>query len=339
MLTIIIPTMNRMEFVIRQLRYYKIHKLDAKIIIGDSSSIDYAEQLQKEILDLHMDNVTFCNHERLTISETVRLLLEQVNTKYVTIIGDDDFLVGTGIKESIDFLEMDDSYIACHGKSFVISIEGDATHGKINGLYPYRQPVLNFDTVKKRLLFFAKHYSTPLFAIHRIDVFKKMYSYCNVQDKILSEELIPSFVGVAIGNYKEIDSLYMVRQTHKNQFSLPSIADWTTSYQWLSDYSKFKSFYSKILNELDNNISFGNCENLSDEMMGIYINTSYLTQENNFFRKTIKKVMNKNKFLIQCYEYFVNSVKYNIDSELKKELTENRKYKKDFNDLMVFIVC
>ena len=52
MISLLIPTLNRSEFVVRLLRYYKYVDFQGDILVGDSSDIPHANRIQTEIPEL-----------------------------------------------------------------------------------------------------------------------------------------------------------------------------------------------------------------------------------------------------------------------------------------------
>jgi glycosyltransferase domain-containing protein len=328
--------MNRIDFVIRQLNYYKVSQLEVNIYIGDSSSVKNWQLLLSAINTLGMKNITVYHNKELSVTKTVQFLLKKIDTKYVTIIGDDDFFINSGLKASIEFLENNNEYIACHGKSFVISTIDDCVYGQINGLYPYQQPILESDDLSYRLHSFAKKYSTPLFVVHRTEIFKKMYINCEIDDKRFSEELLPSFIGPVIGKYKEIDKLYMVRQTHAQRYLLPTVSDWVFSKDWLRNYNNFKNILSNTIVLNNRDISIQNANKMIDELMGTYLETSRKNTSNEY-EIIIKKLIFKFKIIGIFYQKYLNIFNKKIDKGLLHKLSTNQIYQKDFIEFKRFI--
>ena len=59
---ILIPTMNRSEFLIRQLRYYASVKSQHPVYIGDASNQEHQERTEKVIDDLQAQITIRYNH-------------------------------------------------------------------------------------------------------------------------------------------------------------------------------------------------------------------------------------------------------------------------------------
>ena len=54
-------------------------------------------------------------HFRGSYKERIKLGISKVKTKYISIIGDDDFYDVNGIEKCLDFLEQNDNYVSCSG--------------------------------------------------------------------------------------------------------------------------------------------------------------------------------------------------------------------------------
>ena len=119
-LTIIITTFNRAEKISKLLAFFAKTKVKSKIIISDCSfeeNVILNNAIIDEyvnILDIHhlILPSSYCNYEAFYYA------LNSVDTKYVVLSADDDFLIYKSLLQSVIFLEKEPSYIACQGKQF-----------------------------------------------------------------------------------------------------------------------------------------------------------------------------------------------------------------------------
>jgi len=94
MIGIIIPTINRSEFLIRQLDYYVKVKCPYTIYIGDSSDKYHAEKNQQGIKKCgNKIRIAYCECLGLSAKQAMNKLIENIKEKYCAVIGDDDFLI------------------------------------------------------------------------------------------------------------------------------------------------------------------------------------------------------------------------------------------------------
>ena len=88
---IIIPTMNRPDFLLRHFEFYELTNSPHPIYISDSSTPENAEKIKSGIDKFKKLNITYqwappgkdCLHQ----------LLPQIKEKYCIQIGDDDLMI------------------------------------------------------------------------------------------------------------------------------------------------------------------------------------------------------------------------------------------------------
>src|SRR5687767_4922539 len=94
MVSLLVPTLNRPEFVIRLLRYYADAAYSGAIYIGDSSTDAYATPTQEFVaaLDGRL-RVEYRRCPGCDAAEAMLRIVSEVTSRYVAFLGDDDFLV------------------------------------------------------------------------------------------------------------------------------------------------------------------------------------------------------------------------------------------------------
>ena len=99
--SILIPTMNRPEFVIRLLEYYNLVKSKHPIYIGDASNVINKNKIlekintYKSVLD-----VNYYHWPNFNDLKTLDELVKQSKENYCAYIGDDDFLIPDSLKNA-----------------------------------------------------------------------------------------------------------------------------------------------------------------------------------------------------------------------------------------------
>src|SRR3989338_235501 len=110
MITIILPTMNRPDFLERLLRYYAAVNFQHSIFIGDASDSGPADKAKTVVAKFKSNlNVEYHGCPGLSIAQTVAKLNQSLKTPYAVLTGDDDFLVPAGIGRCVDFLKRNPS--------------------------------------------------------------------------------------------------------------------------------------------------------------------------------------------------------------------------------------
>lgn len=111
---IIIPTMNRPDFVFRQFEFYELMNSPHPVYLSDSSNEENAEKLKNGIKKFKKLNITYQwvppGRDRLY------QILPLVKEKYCIQMGDDDLLIPSTMSECADFLENHPDYATCTGK-------------------------------------------------------------------------------------------------------------------------------------------------------------------------------------------------------------------------------
>ncbi|OGM96128.1 MAG: hypothetical protein A3B86_02750 [Candidatus Yanofskybacteria bacterium RIFCSPHIGHO2_02_FULL_38_22b] len=111
---IIIPTMNRPDFMLRQLEFYELMNSPHPVYILDSSNPENAEKLKNGVEKYKNLNVVYKWFPPGNDYEYQ--LLPLVKEKYCIQIGDDDLIFPSTISECADFLESYPDYATCAGK-------------------------------------------------------------------------------------------------------------------------------------------------------------------------------------------------------------------------------
>ena len=90
------------------------------IIVADGSGLEEIENYFKNDLSIKKLNFRYIKYPKdQTYSDYFAKLSDSINkveTKYIILADDDDFLSFQGIKKSVDFLENNNDYIICRGK-------------------------------------------------------------------------------------------------------------------------------------------------------------------------------------------------------------------------------
>jgi len=168
MLSIIIPSINRSEFLIRLLKYF--YKIECKhlIYIGDSSNLYHFSQTKEAIKLLRYRlKVIQMNHNGLNDWESTISILIQVETKYCVFFPDDNFIVPENMTKCIQFLELNTDYVAAHGIGVTILLKNEGPYGQIKRINYYPQPIIETNTATTRLINYLKSYSVAMFSVFR----------------------------------------------------------------------------------------------------------------------------------------------------------------------------
>jgi len=189
--TVVVPTLNRPDFVGRLLRYYAAVGFTGHVQLGDSSTPEKAQRIQAIVKEVS-DKVTvrYLSCPELNDSQTIRALLERTETPYVAFVADDDFIIPYGMQRCAEFLDGHPDYSVAHGKACLFELKQSGAHGEMAGTGEYRLPGIVADTGSERLLRHIERYGTTLFSLHRTEQFRRGYRNIDrLPDKAFTELL------------------------------------------------------------------------------------------------------------------------------------------------------
>lgn len=252
MISLLMPTMNRSEFVIRLLHYYANFNFKHTIFIGDSSHPEEFEKTNKVVRSLKGKlKVEHFHYPNVNNYVAVDQLIQNATTPYVCFLPDDDFFVPESIEKCIDFLEDNPDYSCAWGKTIMFKLEKSGAHGKFHALSranPDLDHSVDGESVIERLHFHAENYASVFVGVCRRALLRKalrnsvaICSSAKTKDNRWGTaawfgELVTSFSMVVQGKGKSLDCVYWIRQDHDRRYTFPGGLDWLTCSNWLCCY-------------------------------------------------------------------------------------------------------
>lgn len=267
---ILIPTLNRPEFVIRQLHYYIKVNSPHPVYISDASNEQNQQILEQAIQVFSSKIKIFYSYDpSLNDAQAVRKLIQITQESYCAYIGDDDFLIPDSLSQCADFLAHNSDYRTAQGRGILFHLKQSGGYGEFAGIGDYwKLPQNEEANVKERLLKFSKNYWVPLFSVHRkIEFLADFKSYLNKTDKSFSE-LIPNFLTITNGKSKFLNCLYLIRQGHDARYLLPSTLPWISGETWRNSYQIFLHELSNAL--VEQGLEQTDALSLAEESFGNY---------------------------------------------------------------------
>lgn len=249
---IIIPTRNRSEFVIRQLKYYASVNCRHTIYIGDSSDPEHVQKLENEIKKINGSlniNHWICpelnSYSTVFMSKKIQGLLSRVKEKYTTLSGDDDYQIPTSLSLCAEFLENNLDYSSASGYGVSFRLKNSGAYGEIKRLADFPRRQIETNTASERLVSFMSKYYVPLFSVHRTEESRKCWSQATeLDDWDFGTEILPCAMSLVLGKSKIIDCLGFIRQIHDQRHKPPDIFDWIAGKDWRSSYEVMSNILS-----------------------------------------------------------------------------------------------
>lgn len=251
---IFIPTMNRVDFVIRQLRYYASVQCPHTIYIGDSSPKEESQKIDTEIKRLGNQikakyyHIPDCNDWQAHY-----YLITQVKEKYICYSGDDDYQIPNSVTQCIEFLENHPDYTSASGYAVSFKLKEEGSHGEIHHIADYPRQQIEDNTASERIVRFFENYYVTHFSVNRTAPMTEYWeNKDNLQIHEFRGELLPTSLPVVHGKSKILDCLGFVRQIHRRQYTAPSEFDWITKPIWAPEYALFEKTLAKHIAQVDN---------------------------------------------------------------------------------------
>lgn len=236
---ILIPTLNRPDYLIRVLEYYNKLKFDGIIYIADSSTSENAEKIKKciEGLSIDVDYFYYSQNTYPHDGACIKEILEHVSTPYCAFSGDDDFFVPSSLRKCAEFLESNPDYSAAHGFRLNFYMEDRI----LTGGFLTKGHEIETDQVGRRWQEYMRNGISTQHYVHRLETWKKMYENADLPSRYLAPELLPCGITAIEGKIKFIDCLHIAfdKSSEKqgmdfdkvSYFDLMNKPEWSKTYK------------------------------------------------------------------------------------------------------------
>lgn len=114
-LTIVIPTVSRPRFILRQFEYWRSTNANIVILDGAQLPIEIPPSLQAP-------NIRYI-HTGTKFNERLATASQYVHTEYCALLCDDEFFTVSGLQSAIQRLEADESIVGCVGRSLYFFVD------------------------------------------------------------------------------------------------------------------------------------------------------------------------------------------------------------------------
>lgn len=266
--TLIVPTHNRHKYLKRSMEYFK--DLNANVIYCDSSTNKYEGKMYDNIKYLHLPNKKF--------SEKILITLFEINTDFVAMCADDDFIVIESLYNGFSFLAENKNFNTIVGK--YVSFK-DVFDGHYYSMYQNLPNDINFDIETNAKIFFQNYYQI-LWAMHNKKTLIKAFQIIN-EANFFNDNFIEMVIGSCVcndGGLKFSNEIWGVReissQEHWGSRHVPIMS--IEIAETNGDYQKFKKL-----------VDFDTFAGCADGVMSSYLNGH--TKNTSSFRNTISKMM------------------------------------------------
>ncbi len=230
-LTIVVPTYERPDFLLRQIIYLSKWRVSVEIVDGS------VNPLEPGVLEL-IKKTSHINyqHIRKSYPERIFLACARIKTPFAMCLADDDFYLQSGLESALKALESDSDAVACMGQSLGFDL-------LLNGLYyfQYGSNLLNYSitgiTPLDRVSEGIKDYrsATP-YAIYRTSAFSKVWDKREDLSCLEAGEYEHATRTYLYGHLITTPSLYWLRSFETQPVASPFDGDRGLNFEkWYSD--------------------------------------------------------------------------------------------------------
>ena len=224
-LTLVIITKNRNQWIERIASYYSNIRFSHKIFIVDSSD-ENKYKTNKQIVSNHSKELDLAHHYLPNTSNNLAIakIIDHIETEYTIVTGDDDYLVPRTLTHCIEFLERNNDYVAVAGKVFspYVYSTSDSTLG-VKFIIDSTNDVvrtIDDDSAIQRLINSFSPWDTSAFSLQRSSMIKTVYQNLKKLDLEshpdtfdLTEWAINGMSKI-LGKQKRLDDLLLVMTRH-----------------------------------------------------------------------------------------------------------------------------
>jgi glycosyltransferase domain-containing protein len=207
-LTIVIPTFNRPEYVIRSIRYWSDY--DVTVHVLDGSKVPIEGQLFSKL----GSNINY-HHLPIGLMERLYKSINLVDTEYSMMIPDDEFFIPSALESCIKEMKKNHEIVSCAGSAISFRVRDKEVIGNV--IYPkLKDHSIMYDSPLERSVYHMSNYvPSTIFSVMRSDIWKKSIrslSYKNYEVFVRAVgELQFEITSSYLGKCKVIDELMWLR--------------------------------------------------------------------------------------------------------------------------------
>ncbi|MGY5796110.1 TIGR00180 family glycosyltransferase [Rheinheimera faecalis] len=229
-LTLVIPSYNRTEYLIRAMKFWSGKAVTLLALDGSSKSV--SEELLKGIAP----NVHYI-HNPVSIQERLAQSCTLIQTKYAALLSDDDFFASTGLEEAIAELEANPDLVSCNGNC--ISFKWRATENFVSTRLNYPEQIglnIRHQSTEERITEHFRNYTpASIYAVNRAETFiLGMQAASHKNSCVYSLEMAFEFVASFMGGMKTLNCCYWLRSLDNEPVSVTGADRGFRFHQWLT---------------------------------------------------------------------------------------------------------
>ena len=229
-LSIVIPTFNRPEFLIRSISYWSDYDMTVHILDGAKVPLD------DKLISGFKSNINY-HHMPIDLMQRLNSSIEFIGTDYSMLVADDEFFISSALESCIEELENDHEIVSCMGSAISFRVEDNIVVGNI--IYPAlsKHSLMQDNSLERSIFHMSNYVPSSIYSVMRSNVWKKSIRSASVKNyevfvKAIGElqfEITSSYLGKS----KIINELMWLRsfenepiRVHETEATIPIQAFW-----------------------------------------------------------------------------------------------------------------
>jgi glycosyltransferase domain-containing protein len=300
LLAIIIPTKNRLDLCLTQIKYY--HNFKGQLIIVDSSSKQNYLKLKKFILSADCNNVKHFHKPNLSVHQAIEFGVNQVKKEcdYFVFSGDDDFYVIKALYRAVNFLDLNLNYLGVVGNGISIKLASNEEQKSKFWVRKYWSPRdIDLDDAIQRVNLIIKNYFNLEYSVRRLKPSLKALGslnqiYGHAKFEYSTDlEICESLSITLLGKIKFIKMPFLIRGDHTGRPNrIINLAEKKT----FPEEDRKNRFIKYVATILPNTVAATKKQKMLQAEKIIHSYYSYLIEKEQQLKKTFSLIKFSRKF-------------------------------------------
>ncbi len=259
-ITVVIPTYERQSILLRSILYWT--KLKVKVVIVDGSN----ESLPSAVLRAlsFFKNIKYI-HEKASLSIRMSIASKHLTTKYVAMVGDDEFLTATGIEAITNELNSNsEEIVGCIGQSVKFGMVNNFDVFWGPGYCHENYSIMEDDVAARLLKAMSNYNAATCYAVLRRNSWIQSWGSISSWSSPYAMELEQAIATYATGKFITINKLYWLRSFdfHPIHHNILFNRKLSFSSWWLSN--RFSEEHKLFVAKLTNKVIASGCNTEND---------------------------------------------------------------------------
>ncbi len=284
-LTCLVPTYNRPEFLRRLFLFYQQFPLPCSFLIADSSEPAAKVENQAIIQDArHTLDITY-RHFNVDLTTKCSQALQQVQTPYVVLCADDDYLLPLALQHCVEFLEDHPDYSVAQGIMAIVNRPGKPPYATAG------YSLEDEDAITRCRKMFRFNFTT-FYGINRTANLRSNFQITTTNIDCAHSHFFPelmlSQLSVIRGRVKVLPEIFYLHEEHDANFArTPKVSDPSRAIEL---EQQFRACLSSQYEPLG--VSRTQAEQLVQKWYGLLPGLG-LTQSDQFMLRSLRRFLNR----------------------------------------------